>query len=161
VPVPVGASRNGRIISPVKSASFICHEMSFAVNFVQQMRSCSAPENACRSGNDRSPTLKVFFAVSRGRRGTQRALNSVSCLLLKWVAAAIGKDRRQHLLQLSADSLFICNTDIPRTQIGTFRTRPPKKGSAWVAVSVHSLMTRSPLLKTVLFLLSESGKRSL
>ena len=27
-------------------------------------------------------TLKVFFALSRGRRGTQRALNSVSCLLL-------------------------------------------------------------------------------
>src|ERR1700688_2645159 len=32
--------------------------------------------------NNRSPTLKVFFALSRGRRGTQRALNSVSCLLL-------------------------------------------------------------------------------
>jgi hypothetical protein len=29
--------------------------------------------NAYRSGNDRSPTLKVFFALSRGRRGTQRA----------------------------------------------------------------------------------------
>jgi hypothetical protein len=28
------------------------------------------------------PTLKVFFALSRGRRGTQRALNSVSCPLL-------------------------------------------------------------------------------
>src|SRR5260370_23095964 len=40
--------------------------------------------NAFRSGNDRSPTLKVFFALSRGRRGTQRALNSVSCLLLRW-----------------------------------------------------------------------------
>ena len=30
----------------------------------------------------RSAAVKVFFALSRGRRGTQRALNSVSCLLL-------------------------------------------------------------------------------
>ena len=53
----------------------------------------------CRSGNDRSPTSKVFFALSRGRRGTQRALNSVSCLLLylqiKDVAAGDGTPAQQ------------------------------------------------------------------
>jgi len=32
--------------------------------------------------HDGSPTLKVFFVLLRGRRGPQRALNSVSCLLL-------------------------------------------------------------------------------
>jgi hypothetical protein len=50
--------------------------------FYARQASILLGNNACRSGNDRSPTLKVFFALSRGRRGTQRALNSVSCLLL-------------------------------------------------------------------------------
>src|SRR4029077_15073711 len=52
--------------------------------FYARQASILLGNNACRSGNDRSPTLKIFFALSRGRRGTQRALNSVSCLLLKW-----------------------------------------------------------------------------
>src|SRR4029077_19395554 len=51
--------------------------------FYARQASILLGNNACRSRNDRSPTLKVFFALSRGRRGTQRALNSVSCLLLK------------------------------------------------------------------------------
>src|ERR1700746_1722590 len=50
--------------------------------FYARQASILLENNACRSGNDRSPTLKVFFALSRGRRGAQRALNSVSCLLL-------------------------------------------------------------------------------
>src|ERR1700680_2518488 len=49
--------------------------------FYARQASILLGNNACRSGNDRSPTLKVFFALSRGRRDTQRALNSVSCLL--------------------------------------------------------------------------------
>jgi len=48
---------------------------------------------------------------------------------------------------------------MPCTQIGTFK-RTPRKGSVCVAGSVHSLMTRSPLLKMVLAFLSESGKSS-
>jgi hypothetical protein len=44
--------------------------------FYARQASILLGNNACRSGNDRSPTLKVFFALSRGRRGTQRALNS-------------------------------------------------------------------------------------
>jgi potassium-dependent mechanosensitive channel len=44
--------------------------------------------------------------------------------------------------------------------MGTFRNCPPRKGSVCVAVSVHSITTRSPPLKRVLALLSESGKRS-
>src|SRR6202048_1947388 len=53
--------------------------------FYARQASILLGNNACRSGNDRSPTLKVFFALSRGRRGTQRALNSVSCLLLSTI----------------------------------------------------------------------------
>jgi hypothetical protein len=50
--------------------------------FYARQASILLGNNACRSGNDRSPTLKVFLALSRGRRGTKRALNSVSRLLL-------------------------------------------------------------------------------
>jgi hypothetical protein len=45
---------------------------------------------------------------------------------------------------------------MPCTQIGIFRV-PTQKCAVFVAVSVHSLMARSPLLKMVLSLLSVSG----
>src|SRR5258707_8855656 len=59
-----------------------CKRRRHETEFYARQASILLGNNACRSGNDRSPTLKVFFALSRGRRGTQRALNSVSCLLL-------------------------------------------------------------------------------
>jgi hypothetical protein len=58
--------------------------------FYARQASTLLGNNACRSGNDRSPTLKVFFAFSRGRRGAQRALNSGSCLLLR-IGLGLGK----------------------------------------------------------------------
>jgi hypothetical protein len=61
--------------------------------FYARQASILLGNNACRSGNDRSPTLKVFFALSRGRRGTQRALNSVSCLLLSYPRLACERIR--------------------------------------------------------------------
>src|SRR5271163_424584 len=65
--------------------TFLLMRRRHETEFYARQASILLGNNACRSGNDRSPRLKVFFALSRGRRGTQRALNSVSCLLLKLV----------------------------------------------------------------------------
>src|SRR6266436_4229941 len=59
-----------------------CKRRRHETEFYARQASILLGNNAFRSGNDRSPPLKAFFALSRGRRGTQRAFNSVSCLLL-------------------------------------------------------------------------------
>src|SRR6202045_591955 len=76
--------------------------------FYARQASLLLGNNACRSGNDRSPTLKVFFALSRGRRGTQRALNFVSCLLLY-----LGEIRPKMLLTVRCNSRRSHRRDLP------------------------------------------------
>src|ERR1700731_990132 len=85
--------------------------------FYARQASILLGNNACRSGNDRSPTLKVFFALSRGRRGTQRALNSVSCLLLEKAAIAVKADA----YTLSASTYL--------RELALRSTRPPTRPS--------------------------------